>query len=65
MQLREDIHPLAPAKKEKISLARKVLERLKVYWRLIKFMQTGLLLLTPIAGYAAGDHFIERVREER
>jgi len=56
MQLREDIHPLDPVKKREPSLARKVLERVKVYWWLIKVMQTGLLLLTAIAGYATGDH---------
>jgi protoheme IX farnesyltransferase len=59
MQLREDIHPLASVKKRETSLARKVLERVKVYWRLIKIMQTGLLLLTAIAGYAASDHLFE------
>jgi protoheme IX farnesyltransferase len=56
MQLREDIHPLAPVKNPETSLARKVLARVRAYWRLIKFLQTGLLLLTAIAGYATGDH---------
>jgi protoheme IX farnesyltransferase len=56
MQLSEDIHPLAPVKKRETSLARKMLERVKVYCRLVKVLQTGLLLLTAIAGYATGDH---------
>ncbi len=56
MQIREDSHPLAPVKKRESSLAQKALERLKVYWSLVKVWQTGLLLLTALAGYATGDH---------
>ena len=56
MRLNENIDPLTPAKKRKNSLVGKLLTRARVYWTLIKFWQTGLLLLTAIAGYATGDH---------
>jgi heme o synthase len=61
MQLREDIQPVTPAAQPETSLVRKALARLRIYWTLIKSLQTGLLLLTAIAGYATGDHLFERV----
>ena len=58
--MREDITPLAPAKKRETTLVQKVVARVRGYWALIKIWQTGLLLLTAIAGYATGDHLFEQ-----
>jgi heme o synthase len=58
MQLKEDITPLAPLKDRETPFVRKILAHARGYWALIKIWQTGLLLLTAIAGYATGDHLI-------
>jgi protoheme IX farnesyltransferase len=60
MQLKENITSLAPIKKQETTLVRKVLAHARGYLALIKFWQTGLLLLTAIAGYATGDHLFEQ-----
>ena len=60
MQLRKDISPRVPEEKTGPSPVRKVLARLRVYWELIKIWQTGLLLLTAMAGYATGDHLFRQ-----
>lgn len=60
MQSREDIQSLTPAKKRETTLALRLLARARAYWELIKIWQTGLLLLTAIAGYATGDHLFEQ-----
>ena len=58
--MREDNTPLAQVKKQETTLVQKVLARVKGYWALIKIWQTGLLLLTAIAGYATGDHLFKQ-----
>ena len=58
--MREDITPLAQVKKQETTLVQKVLARVRGYWALIKIWQTGLLLLTAIAGYATGDHLFKQ-----
>ena len=58
--MREDNTPLAQVKKQETTLVQKVLARVRGYWALIKFWQTGLLLLTAIAGYATGDHLFKQ-----
>jgi len=60
MQSREDIQSLTPAKKRETTLALRLVARARAYWELIKIWQTGLLLLTAIAGYATGDHLFEQ-----
>jgi heme o synthase len=59
MQLREDIDPRPLVKRRETTFVRRMLARARSYWVLIKIWQTGLLLLTTIAGYATGDHLIK------
>ncbi len=56
MRLKDDLAPIAPANTPQTSLAGIMLAHLRAYWTLIKSLQTGLLLLTAMAGYATGDH---------
>lgn len=48
------VNSACPRVNHKTALLRAVRQRLGDYWRLIKSLQTGLLLATAVAGYASG-----------